>query len=86
VQQQPLYDIFSGCPDGSAIWIEAVPGLERAFQRMAELAVQTPGKYFVFSVRGGMLVASIDSDNNSIRAEKYGSVGVGGAGELVFLN
>jgi len=41
------YLIFAGLPDGPALWLEAVYGLERASKRVREIAQQKPGTYFV---------------------------------------
>ena len=58
----PIFDIFSGrLEDGSALWIEAVEGMESATDRMKRLATEKPGPYFVFSVVKRMMVAAIDS-------------------------
>lgn len=42
------YDIFRGAPDGGPIWIEAVQGLKKAKDRIAELCTRDPDEYFVF--------------------------------------
>lgn len=52
------------------MWIEAVPGLARARERMEELAAQAPGKYFVFSMLSHGVLASIDTSMNFIRTER----------------
>jgi hypothetical protein len=58
----PAYDIFSGrFAGGDAEWIEAVEGLGDATARMQELAANTPGSYFVFSIETHEIVASINT-------------------------
>jgi hypothetical protein len=44
-----LFDIFSGVPDKTPVWMEAVQGLSNARERMEEIAEKAPGQYFVFS-------------------------------------
>lgn len=43
----PAYLIFAGLPDGPAVWLEAVYGLEHAKRRILEMAAQRPGTYFI---------------------------------------
>lgn len=69
LEQQPRFDIFSGSPDSDAMWIEAVCGLTAARERMEELAMQIPGRYFLFSIHSRTLLAKIDTTKNFIRAE-----------------
>jgi len=40
------FDIFKITSDGP-LWIEAVPGLEGAKARMSDLALTSPGEYFI---------------------------------------
>lgn len=61
MDQEPRFDIFSGTTDKDAIWIEAVPGLANARKRMEELAIEAPGKYFVFSVSSRAVLAQTDT-------------------------
>ena len=68
-EQEPRFDIFSGSPDNDAMWIEAVCGLAAARERMEELALQIPGRYFLFSIHSRTLLAKIDTTKNFIRAE-----------------
>jgi hypothetical protein len=57
----PKYDIFSGAIDKNALWLEAVEGLDPSLERIKQLAVQTPGIYFVFCSRTHKVLASIDT-------------------------
>lgn len=59
--REPKYDICSGTPDKDAIWLEAVEGLANARARMAEIAAQKPGRYFIFSSAVNSIVAQIDT-------------------------
>jgi len=42
------FDIFKITSDGP-LWVEAVQGLEKAKERMAHLALTSPGEYFIHS-------------------------------------
>ena len=42
------FDIFK-VTSGGPLWVEAVQGLERAKERMAHLALTSPGEYFIHS-------------------------------------
>ena len=48
-------DIFKVTPDGP-LWIEAVQGLREAKERMARLALISPGEYFIH-LQGERIVA-----------------------------
>ena len=48
--REPCFDIFSGAPDKTPVWIETVYGLSNARERMAAIAARKPGAYFVFSI------------------------------------
>jgi hypothetical protein len=45
------FDIFSGPPDKDAAWLEAVVGIDRARERISEIAASAPGEYFIFHAR-----------------------------------
>jgi hypothetical protein len=50
-----IYDIFKVTSDGP-LWVEAVGGLERAKERMAHLALTSPGgEYFIHSQEEGVI-------------------------------
>lgn len=57
----PSYEIFSGLGYKDAEWIEAVPGLDAAIQRMRQIAEETPGPYFVFCIKSRTVLDSVDS-------------------------
>jgi hypothetical protein len=44
-----LYDIFRKDLLGTPVWMEAAPDLQSAELRMTELALRSPGEYFVYS-------------------------------------
>lgn len=70
----PMYDVFRGSQGEDAKWLESVEGLEEPCERMRQEANKTPGKYFVFSVTGATVLATVDT---SIRpAEKTTKRGV----------
>jgi hypothetical protein len=48
------FDIFKITSDGP-LWIEVVPGLERAKARMADLALTSPGEYFIHCQGQGVI-------------------------------
>jgi hypothetical protein len=50
------YDIFKDDAIGSPLWIEAVPGLERAMKRMEELAASEESDYYLFCAQAGKIV------------------------------
>jgi hypothetical protein len=58
---EPSFDIFSGTMDRYAMWIEAVPGLAQARERMEQIAKEKPGRYFVFSTANHTILAEIDT-------------------------
>lgn len=60
---EPIFDIFRGSTDKDAMWLEAVPGLASARQRMEEIAKDAPGPYFVFAPQSHSILARIDTRN-----------------------
>lgn len=66
---EPRFDIFSGSVDKDAMWIEAVDGLNAARKRMEEIALEVPGRYFVFSAYSRTILAQVDTTKNFIRAQ-----------------
>ena len=48
------FDIFK-LTSGGPLWVEAVQGLERAKERMAHLALTSPGEYFIHSQEEGVI-------------------------------
>ena len=50
------FDIFKKLPDGRPLWVKAVDGLEEARVQLARLAANSPGEYFIYSVRNGCVV------------------------------
>jgi hypothetical protein len=65
---EPTFDIFSGMPGESAIWLEAVMGLANARHRMEQIAAKTPGKYFLFSIQSHAVIERIDTGKPLERA------------------
>jgi hypothetical protein len=63
------YDIFSGRLNSAAMWIEAVEGLGNAYQRMTELAANSPGCYFIFCTRTHTVRGSISTGNREERGD-----------------
>ena len=48
------FDIFKVTSDGP-LWVEAVRGLERGKERMADLALTSTGEYFLHSQDNGVV-------------------------------
>jgi len=48
------FDIFK-VTSGGPLWVEAVEGLEKAKERMAQLALTSPGEYFIHSQDNGVV-------------------------------
>jgi len=64
---EPRFDIFSGHNFRDGVWLEVVPGLLAAKERMNSLATHNPGPYFVFCPRQRQILASVDTSNpNSV--------------------
>ena len=58
----PWFDIFEGdFGNNDVLWIEAVEGLGAAKQRMDEIALERPGRYFVFYSQGHAVLASTNT-------------------------
>jgi hypothetical protein len=64
---KPTFDIFSGHNFRDGVWLEVVPGLLAAKERMNALATHDPGPYFVFCRRECQILASVDTSKaNSV--------------------
>jgi hypothetical protein len=55
--RETLFDIFSGEISNHPVWLETVEGLHRARERMARLAAERPGHYFIYDSSTGKLIA-----------------------------
>ncbi len=62
--KEPSFDLFSGMPNSNPVWLETVEGLSNARARMHEIAAQTPGQYFVFSVGSRTVLAQTETFKN----------------------
>ena len=60
VERTLKFDILSGAIDKNALWLERVEGLENAKRSMDEIAIKSPGRYFVFCGFSHTVVAQID--------------------------
>ena len=56
---EATFDIFAGAPEEHGLWVEAVEGLSNARERMAQIAAQKPGTYFLFSAFSQSILARI---------------------------
>ena len=48
------FDILKVTSDGP-LWVDAVQGLEKAKERMADLALTSRGQYFIYSQEQGVV-------------------------------
>ena len=55
------FGIFSGDPATMVTWIASIEGLAKAKLRMAEIARQKPGRYFIWDWGNRALVAEMDT-------------------------
>lgn len=60
------FDIFK-VTSGGPLWLEAVQGLEKAKERMAHLALTSPGEYFVHSQEQGVIAKQTQEFLEEIR-------------------
>jgi hypothetical protein len=59
---EPAFDIFrGGIGSGDEVWLESVSGLDKARERMEQIAAAKPGLYFVFSPRSYSILACADT-------------------------
>ena len=66
----PKFDIFSGAPDRGAIWVCAVRGLANAKERMDEIAIERPGRYFIFNAVDRAILARTETFTQPARINK----------------
>jgi hypothetical protein len=59
--KKETFDIFSGGPNTSPLWLECVEGFANAKARMEQIAAKHPGQYFLFSTRTHSRVAQIET-------------------------
>ena len=73
----PFFEIFRGhSGDRDAAWLESVQGLSAAEERMKEIASESPGAYFVFSISDRLALASVDTTPEDRGAESPNAKGV----------
>jgi hypothetical protein len=53
----PSFDIFKKLPDGQPLWVQAVEGLEEAKRQLTQMALASPGDYFIYNTRSGEVIA-----------------------------
>ena len=56
----PPAPYYNGRFSNGPLWVEAVRGLERAKERMAHLALTSPGEYFIHSQEEGVIAKQTD--------------------------
>ena len=56
-----LFEIFSGDPKKNPKWIGTARSKEEAEERMAKLAAEKPGEYFVWFGPKQQLIAEVDT-------------------------
>ena len=64
--QKPVFEIFRGTFDKDAVRVETVFGFSEARERMQEIAVAAPERYFVFGRVNQAVVARIDTRKNVV--------------------
>lgn len=69
-EEVPKFDIFSGASDRDAIWVCAVRGLANAKERMDEIAVERPGRYFIFNADERAILAETETFVQPARLSK----------------
>lgn len=73
----PFFEIFKGrWGDTRVVWLESVQGLAAAQERMAEIASEKPGPYFVFSISDRLALANVDTTPHDRAAESPEAKGV----------
>ncbi len=73
-ERVPKFDIFAGVPDRDAMWICAVRGLANAKERMDQIAVERPGRYFIFYPPERTILAQIETFAKPAPVAKSNSV------------
>ena len=58
------FDLFVGPPDRDAAWLESVVGLEKARERINQLAAEKPGEYFVFHSRSHTVLVHVTNSRD----------------------
>jgi hypothetical protein len=53
------FDLFRKDAEEQAIWIDSATDLEIAHSRLAELAANSPGEYFIFDQAKGRIVTNM---------------------------
>lgn len=56
-----VYDVFYGSDEHDAVWQCSVDSLNRARQRMDEIAKKKPGAYFIYYLPERTVIARIDT-------------------------
>jgi hypothetical protein len=69
------FDIFSGSRH-DPFWYESVEGLDRARERVKQVAAQRPGRYSVFCVQTGAVVATVDTSSARARRASGPTLGI----------
>jgi hypothetical protein len=59
------FDIFKVTSDGP-LWIEVVHGLEEAKERMARMALTSPGEYFIHSQEQGIVAQRLPATERAV--------------------
>ena len=63
----PRFDVFSGKLQGNdALWLGCAENLDKAEEIMKEMAVEKPGRYFVFSPAESKVVTTIDTSSAGV--------------------
>jgi hypothetical protein len=61
----PRFDVFSGKFQGnSALWMDCTNDFRTAEEMMKKMAVESPGRYFIFSAAEREVLTVIDTTSN----------------------
>ncbi|HUE44367.1 MAG TPA: hypothetical protein VMP12_12405 [Candidatus Sulfotelmatobacter sp.] len=63
------FDIFEGTSENDALWVDAAEGMSNARQRMERIAVEKPGRYFLFSCTSHEILARVETSNKRGKAD-----------------
>jgi hypothetical protein len=61
VVSEETFDIFSGAPEEHGWRVETVEDFASARQRLGQIAVEKPGKYFLFSDSDQSVLTRVDT-------------------------
>jgi hypothetical protein len=60
------FEIFSGAPEETGLWVEGIEGLSNARQRVEQIAEEKPGKYFLLSGGSQSIITRIETRSRTL--------------------